>query len=162
MQSLKIALRASAAAAFALLAIQGSAYAGGPFTPMAGNWIGSGTIDLPSGTFERLHCRATYGVSPGGDNLTQTLRCASDSYQVDIESNVTEQGGQVSGTWTETTRGATGTLSGVAHAGAIQGTIAGTGFTAVLSLVTRGRTQLVSIRLNSAEIAGVTVNFRRL
>lgn len=155
MQSLKIRLRASAAAAFALLAVQGSAYAGRPFTPLAGNWIGSGT-------YERLHCRATYGVSPGGDNLTQTLRCASDSYQVDIESNVTEQAGQVSGTWTETTRGATGTLSGVARAGAIQGTIAGTGFTAVLSLVTRGRAQLVSIRLNSAEIAGVTVNFRRL
>ncbi len=162
MQSPKSGLRAYAAAAFVVLAIQGgNARTGGPFTPLAGNWIGSGTIDMPSGSRERIHCRASYAVSPSGDALTQMLRCASDSYQMDIDSDVSEQAGAVSGTWTEKTRGATGSLTGVVHGGTIQGTITGVGFTAALSLVTRGRTQLVSIRLNSSEIAGVTVSFRR-
>jgi hypothetical protein len=162
MQSLKSGLRICAAAAFAVLAIQGGyARGGGPFTPLAGNWLGSGTIDTPSGSSERIRCRATYAVSPGGDTLTQMLLCASDSYQVDIDANLTEQGGAVSGTWTETTRGATGSLTGVVHGGTIQGTITGVGFTAALTLVTRGRTQFVSIRLNSSEIAGVTVSFHR-
>jgi hypothetical protein len=160
MRSFKSKLRAWAAATFAILA-PGAAL-GGPFTPLAGIWIGSGTIDLPSGSHERLRCRASYDVSPGGDNLTQALRCASDSYQVDIHSDVTELAGAVSGTWTETTRGATGTLSGVVHGGTIRGTISGVGFTATLSLVTHGRTQWISIRLNSSEITGVTVSFHRI
>jgi len=161
MHSPKSRLCAYAAAAFAVLAIQGNARAGGPFTPLAGNWTGSGTIDMPGGSHERIRCRATYAVSPGGDALTQKLLCASDSYQVDIDSAVTEQAGHVSGNWTETTRGASGTLTGVARAGTIQGTISGVGFTAALSLVTRGRAQFVSIRLNSSAIAGVTVSFHR-
>lgn len=153
--------RVYAAAAFVLLAIQaGNAFAG-PFTPLAGAWIGSGIIEMPSGTQERLHCRASYVVSPSGAALNQVLRCASDSYQVDVNSDVTEQGGAVSGIWTETTRGARGSLTGVVRGGTIRGTIAGVGFTAALSLITRGRTQLVSIRLNSSEIAGVTVSFHR-
>ncbi len=161
MQALRSRPRAYAAAAFALLAIPASPALAGPFTPLAGVWIGSGTIEMPSGTQERLHCRASYVVSPSGHALNQVLRCASDSYQVNIGSDVTEQDGAVSGTWTETTRGATGTLTGVMHGGLIQGTVTGVGFTAALTLATRGRTQLVSIRLNSTEIAGVTVSFRK-
>jgi hypothetical protein len=153
--------RAYVAAAFVLLAVQSGNAFGGPFTPLSGTWIGTGTIETPSGSQERLHCRASYVVSPSGDALNQVLRCASDSYQVNIGSDVTEQGGAVSGTWTETTRGATGTLTGVVHGGTIQGTISGVGFTAALTLTTRGRSQFVSIRLNSSEIAGVTINFHR-
>ncbi len=160
MRSLQSGFCALAAALFMLPAIQ-QAEARGPFALMAGRWIGSGTIDLPGGSHERIHCRASYVVSPSGTALNQVLRCASDSYQVDIDSDVAEQGGAVSGNWTETTRGASGTLAGVVHGGTIEGTITGVGFTAVLLLVTHPRTQLVSIRLNSAEIAGVTVDFRR-
>jgi hypothetical protein len=160
MRSLQSGLRASVAALFTLVAIQ-QAEARGPFALMAGRWIGSGTIDLPGGSSERIHCRASYVVSPSGTALDQVLRCASDSYQVDIHSDVAEQGGAVSGNWAETTRGAMGTLTGTVRGGTIQGTIAGVGFTAALTLTTRPRAQLVSIRLNSAEIAGVTVNFRR-
>ncbi|HLH12335.1 MAG TPA: hypothetical protein VKV77_10715 [Methylovirgula sp.] len=138
------------------------AEARGPFAPLAGTWVGGGTIELPGGASERLRCRASYVVSPGGDALTQSLRCASQSYQVIINSEVEEQGGAVSGRWEELTRGASGTLSGVVRGGTIQGTIAGTGFTAALSLVTRGRTQTVSIRLQGPEIAGVTAAFRKL
>jgi hypothetical protein len=156
MQFLKSMPRAYAAAAFSMQA--GNA---GPFTPLSGTWIGSGIIETPSGTRERIRCRASYLVSPGGAALDQVLRCASDSYQVDIHADVAEQGGAASGTWTETTRGASGTLTGVVRGGTIQGTIAGIGFTAALTLATRGRSQFVSIRLNSAEIAGVTINFRR-
>jgi hypothetical protein len=159
--SLKSMLRIGVAAVFALLAIQGGNALSGPFTPLDGTWIGSGTIEMPSGSHERIRCRASYVVSPSGASLNQVLRCASDSYQLDINADVTEQGEAVSGTWAETTRGATGTLTGVVHGGTIQGTITGIGFTAALTLVTHGRTQFVSIRLNSSEIAGVTVSFRR-
>jgi hypothetical protein len=161
MQSFQCGLRAYTAAVFALFAIQAGNALAGPFTPLAGIWIGGGTIDMPGGAHERIRWRASYVVSPSGTAFNQVLRCASDSYQVDIESDVAEQDGAVSGTWTETTRGATGTLTGVVHGGTIQGTISGVGFTAALLLATHGRTQLVSIRLNSAEIAGVTVSFRR-
>ncbi len=158
----KSRLRACAVAAFALFALPAGTALAGPFTALAGVWVGNGTIEMPSGTQERLHCRASYVVSPSGNALNQVLRCASDSYQVDVNSDVTEQDGAVSGTWAETTRGATGSLTGRVYGGIIQGTITGVGFTAALTLATHGHSQYVSIRLNSAEIAGVTVRFRKL
>jgi hypothetical protein len=155
------ALRACVAALVTLLAVQG-AEARGPFASLAGTWAGRGTITMPSGTQERLRCRASYIVTPGGEALTQILRCASDSYQIDLESNVVDQGGLVSGTWTETTRGASGTMTGTVRGPVIAGTISGAGLTATLLLVTHGRAQSVSIRLQGSDIAGVAVAFRRV
>lgn len=160
MASLKSTLRAAAAAAITLLAMH-AANARGPFGPLAGTWLGSGTITMPSGTQERLRCRVSYLVTPGGEALTQRLLCASDSYRVDLDSNVVDQGGIVSGTWTEMTRGASGTMTGTVRGPVIAGTISGAGLTASLLLVTRGRSQSVSIRLQGSDIAGVEVAFRR-
>jgi hypothetical protein len=155
--------RTYAMAFMAALAVPASdARAGGPFTPLAGNWTGRGTIIMPGGAQERIRCRASYVVSSAGDALSQVLRCASDSFIVNVDSEVTEQSGELSGSWTETTRGATGNLSGEVRGPVIRGTIAGLGFTAALSLVTRGRTQFVSITLEGgSDIAGVVVTFHR-
>ena len=66
---------------------------------IAGNWSGGGTITLDDGSRERIRCRASYQVS--GPNMTMTLTCASDAYKFNLGANVVDQGGQVSGTWTE-------------------------------------------------------------
>ncbi|MGH6818201.1 MAG: hypothetical protein ACREC1_05445 [Methylovirgula sp.] len=158
----KFGLRAVAAAAFAVLAIQGAdARFGGPFAPLAGIWLGSGTLTMPGGAQERIRCRATYLVALRGDALRQRLLCASDSYQVDLQSDVIEQGGEVSGNWTETTLGASGILRGVVRGPVIRGVISGSGLTAYLLLITRGRTQSVSIQLQGSDFAGVFVIFHK-
>jgi hypothetical protein len=134
----------------------------GPFTHLAGTWSGAGTITTTNGTRERIRCQAIYAVSDGGHGVVQNLRCASDSYKFFVASEVREEGGRISGSWAETTRGVNGSLAGQATDSVIQGTVNGAGFTAGLSLVTRGSTQSVSIRPNgAADIIEVAVSLKR-
>ena len=86
------------------------AQAGGPFAGMAGNWSGGGTVTLDDGSRERLRCRASYGVA--GAQMTMTLTCASDAYKFQLSANVVDQGGAVSGNWTETSRNISGSAAG--------------------------------------------------
>jgi hypothetical protein len=141
-------------AALALFAatVSGSAsYAqSGPFAGMAGNWSGGGTVTLDDGSTERLRCRATYAVGDGGAGLNQTLTCASDSYKFNLASNVIAQGGALSGTWSESSRNVNGSLEGRGSNGNFQVVASAPGFTANLSLTTRGNRQSVVIQSESA------------
>jgi hypothetical protein len=143
-----------------LMTLAGDPSYAGPFSPMAGNWAGNGTLTM-SGTRERIRCRAIYFVSAGGEALQQILRCASDNFIIDVHSDVVEIDGKLSGTWRETSSGVSGSLSGVARAGVIRGFISGLGLTASLSLITHGRSQFASINLSGATSADVVVNFHR-
>jgi hypothetical protein len=122
----------------------------GPFAGMAGNWSGGGTVTLDDGSSERLRCRATYAVGAGGNGLNQSLTCASDSYKFNLSSNVIAQGGALSGTWSESSRGVTGTLEGRGGNGNFHVLASAPGFTANLSLTTRGNRQSVVITSESA------------
>jgi hypothetical protein len=162
-QSLKYGPHALAAAIFAAVVFQPVDAFAGPFTPLEGNWTGGGTISMQSGTRERVRCRATYAVSPAGDSLTQTLRCASDSYKFNVDSTVSENGGAISGSWTETTRNATGSVSGQVSGSVIEVLVTGVGFTAGISLATRGTTQAVAIRPSGGtDVVGVSVTLHRV
>src|SRR6266851_4495181 len=122
----------------------------GPFTGMAGNWSGGGTVTLDDGSSERIRCRATYAVGAGGNGLNQSLTCASDSYRFILSSNVVAQGNALSGTWSESSRGVNGTLEGRGSNGNFQVVASAPGFTANLSLTTRGNKQSVLIKSDSA------------
>jgi hypothetical protein len=122
----------------------------GPFAGMTGNWSGGGTVTLDDGSSERLRCRATYAVGGGGTALNQSLTCASDSYKFILSSNVVSQGGVLSGTWSESSRGVNGSLEGRGANGNFQVIASAPGFTANLSLATRGNRQSVIIRSDSA------------
>ncbi|HEV7637160.1 MAG TPA: hypothetical protein VGO54_17185 [Bradyrhizobium sp.] len=141
-----------AAVTLLVAAMSGSAsYAqSGPFAGMAGNWSGGGTVTLDDGSSERLRCRATYAVGGGGTALNQSLTCASDSYKFILSSNVVSQGGMLSGTWSESSRGVSGSLEGRGANGNFQVIASAPGFTANLSLATRGNRQSVIIRSDSA------------
>src|SRR5437899_9208553 len=82
----------------------------GPYAGMAGNWAGSGTVTLDDGSKERIRCRASYAVARA--NMTMTLTCASDAYKFELSANVVDEAGAVTGTWTEASRGVSGTLQG--------------------------------------------------
>jgi hypothetical protein len=129
-------------------AVSGSAsYAqSGPFAGMAGNWAGGGTVTLDDGSSERIRCRASYAVGDGGAGLNLDLICASDSYKFDLRGNVISDRGALSGTWSETSRGVNGSLEGRGAGGNFQVVASSAGFTANISLATRGNRQSVEIR----------------
>jgi hypothetical protein len=132
----------------------------GPFAGMAGNWSGGGTVTLDDGSSERIRCRATYAVGAGGNGLNQNLTCASDSYKFDLRSNVIAEGGALSGTWSESSRGVNGTLQGRGAAGNFQAVASAAGFNASISLATRGNRQSVVIR-GEGQFRGASISLSR-
>ena len=56
-----------------------------PFRAMAGSWSGGGTLSMANGEQERLRCRAAYNVGGRGDLLSLNLRCASPSYNFNVQ-----------------------------------------------------------------------------
>jgi hypothetical protein len=134
----------------------------GPFAGLAGNWSGSGTISLGNGSRESIRCRAQYSVSAEGNDLQQSLRCASDSYRFDLSSNVVAQGGQLSGNWTESSRNMSGLIMGNAKPGQFQVIVTSPSFSANLSLTTRGDRQVVEISAPpGGQFTGVSITLAR-
>jgi hypothetical protein len=119
----------------------------GPFAGMAGNWAGGGTVTLDDGSKERIRCRASYTVA--GPNMDLTLTCASDSYKFNLQASVVDQGGTVSGNWTESSRNIGGSLQGRGSGGSYDVVASAAGFNANISLRTAGPRQSISMRADS-------------
>jgi hypothetical protein len=163
----KIAVHTTKAAAFAvalsILAVctLPVAAASGPFGGLAGSWSGEGTVMVSNGANEHIRCRATYHVDDQGRDVDLNLRCASDSYNFNLLSSVRYEGGAISGSWSETTRNASGSLSGHASGRQILVSARGGSFAANLLLVTRDNRQSVSIRATGADVTGADIMLSR-
>ena len=121
--------------------------ASGPFTALAGSWSGTGSIQPGNGTTERIRCNANYRPrGSSGHDVDVELRCASDSYNFDLNGQFSaDAGDHISGQWTERTRNIGGSAIGTARGDQIMVHVESGGFAANLSLVTRGRRQNVTI-----------------
>ena len=132
------------------------------FSHLSGAWAGSGTIELSTAR-EPIRCRASYDVLDERHNLQLNIRCASDSYNFDLRASATYSGGAISGSWSESTRNAAGTISGKAEGDRIQVLATSPLFTAELTLVTRGNRQSVSIKSQDKDssVRGATIMLQR-
>lgn len=123
------------------------ALAAGPFASLGGSWAGNGTIQPGNGTTERIRCNANY--RPRGSSGTEVeidLRCASDSYNFDLNGQFAADGSNhISGQWSERTRNIGGNAIGTARGDQIQVHVESGAFAADLSLTTRGQRQNVAI-----------------
>jgi hypothetical protein len=152
----------AAVALFVALFSGSASYAqSGTFNGLAGNWSGGGSVTLDDGSSERIRCRATYAVGEGGAGLNQTLTCASDSYKFNLASNVVAEGGVLSGSWSESSRNVSGTLSGRGGNGNFQLVASAPGFNANITLTTRGNKQSVMIRSESV-LRAATISLSRI
>jgi len=153
---------AALAIAFGLTVLAAdAARAENPFAHFAGSWSGSGTITVQDGGRERIRCRGTYRAGEAGNTMTLSLRCASDSYKFELASEITNNGGSISGSWNETTRQVYGQLSGTMTATNIRAEASSVGFNASLVISTRGNSQSVSIRSPGSEISEVSISMAR-
>ena len=76
-------------------------------------------------------------------------------------SDITADGGNISGSWNETTRGVIGSLSGKVSGSNIQATANAVGFSAALAIRASGNSLSVSIRSPGSEISEVTVSMAK-
>src|SRR2546425_9723029 len=155
---------AGAALLSASLCLSGAAALAAPISPfvaMAGSWSGGGVLSTTDGMQERLRCRASYDVGGSGAELRLNLRCASQSYNFDLAGNVEYRGGAISGSWSEASRNASGTISGRAAGDRIEAAARGENFSANLSLTTRGGRQTVTIRPQGTNVTAVSLALSR-
>lgn len=140
-----------------LLASAGHAQSG-PFAAMAGRWAGGGFVTLDDGSKERIRCRALYAVA--GPTMEMTLTCASDSYKFNLQASVVDQGGVVTGTWTESSRNVGGNLQGRGGGGNFEVLASAGGFNANISLRTVGARQSIAMRADS-QFRGASISLSR-
>ena len=152
---------AATVAVLGLAALPSSAFAfGSPFAAMSGSWSGSGTITTSDGNKERIRCRAKSDVDNGGSTLDLTIRCASDSYNFELQSNVAHRNGAVSGNWSENTRHVGGNIEGSASGNAISVRVSGV-ISATLGMSTNGNQQSISIQAPGTELQSVAISMSR-
>ena len=134
-----------------------------PLENLAGQWTGSGTIDLSGGARELIRCRAAYDVLDQKKNIQLDIRCASQSYKFDLRASANYHAGAITGTWSEATRNAAGTISGKADGDRFEVTAKSPSFTASLTLTTRGDQQSVVIQSQEAKttVKGASITLQR-
>lgn len=136
--------------------------AGGMFLGLEGVWGGSGTVTYSSGTKERLRCRVQYTMAGSADSVSQALRCASDSYNFQINALYIHSNGNITGRWDEKYLEISGTITGHAsEGGQISGNLHGPGFLAAVEVNTNGNSQTVTIAAEGQEIREVAVEVRK-
>ena len=154
----RLLIAAAVLFAAALSPCSTQAQSGGPFAGLAGRWAGGGTVSLDDGSTERIRCRASYAVE--GPSLNLTLVCASDAYRFNLEGSVVDQGGAISGNWSESSRNVSGTLQGRGGNGSFQVLASAPGFNAEITLTTRGNRQSIVMRADS-QFRGATIALSR-
>ena len=119
----------------------------GPFAGFDGHWSGTGTIKPADKPAERIRCEATY--RPRGSSqheIDLQLRCDSDSYKFDLAGQFqADAGNQISGNFTERSRGVGGSVIGNAQGPRMQFHVESSAFSATMVMTTRGRSQAVAI-----------------
>ncbi len=133
----------------------------GPFAALHGNWSGGGVIKKSNGSSERIRCRANYDSAAA--SLKLRLRCASDSYNFDLGASVNYEGGAISGTWSEASRGVTGSIQGRSNNNGrqVQALAQAAAFSANLTLTTRADRQSVLILAPGTEVPEVSITLDR-
>ena len=149
------------ALAVTLVASESAAVTSSPFRNFIGQWSGRGQVVGSKGNRESMRCRAEYSELNGGAAVNLAIVCASESFKFDIRSHIDASGESVQGYWTETSRNASGSLTGRIAENQFEGQISSPTFSAAISLTSRGRTQAVSFRPSGGDVADVRIEFRR-
>lgn len=68
-----------------------------PFERLVGRWVGEGRLGVRDNPTETVKCRVTYLHVPDGDQLRQTIRCASGGGSIEVQSIVSHISGTLAG-----------------------------------------------------------------
>ena len=134
------------------------AYAQDGFETLAGVWTGNGAVQTSDGAHERVKCRANYDVKSGGRSVALELRCASDAYKFDLNSNLVQDGETLTGNWFEVTHRVGGRISGRNVDGRIEARAEGDTFTALLTVGTKANRQSFLMESPGAMVSQVSID----
>jgi len=116
---------------------------GNPFDLLKGYWSGGGTVAPGKGAPEKVSCKVTYSVE--GSAVSQNMRCAGTDYKFNPSSKLNYAGGKISGSWSETTYDASGSVSGRAAGNTVHAIINGAKFSGRMSINVSGSSHSINI-----------------
>jgi hypothetical protein len=156
-RSRRILLWLAVAAGHGLLGGPAAAEEGSPFAKLAGRWLGEGRLGVREGKTETVKCRVTYVLLEQGGQVRQTIRCASDSGNVEVQSVATHAGGALTGTWKELSRNMSGELSGSVTETGFKVAIRGAELKANMSIIVKDARQIIEIQFIDSALIGLTL-----
>jgi len=136
-----------------------------PMTPNApptldalvGRWTGEGRLGFAEQKFENVKCRVTYLRTDQPGQLKQNIRCASPSGNIEVLSELQQNGTALSGKWTETVRNMSGNLEGQVTPTGFRVEIKGADLQANMDIIARGPRQLVEIQFHNSTLVGLSL-----
>jgi hypothetical protein len=127
-----------------------------PFDKLAGRWIGEGRLGVRDNATESVKCRVTY-IIESQDQLKQSIRCASASGSIEVQSAVTHALGKLSGTWSEHVRNLKGEISGSVTPKGFRVAVRGEDLNANMDIVLLGAKQVIEIQFIDSSLIGLTL-----
>ena len=131
-----------------------------PFSQLAGNWHGGGQVKYNDGSNEHVSCRGTYSQKSGGSELSLSIRCQSPSNKIDMKSDISYDGGRLSGHWSERNFGLEGDVDGSSGANRFSVRISGQ-LQGSMTVSVNGSSHSVSISTNGPGFKAVSIAFSR-
>lgn len=124
---------------------------------LVGRWTGEGRLGFAENKFENVKCRVTYLRTETPGALKQNIRCASASGNIEVLSELQQDGTALSGKWTETVRNMNGELTGQITPTGFRVEIKGNDLQANMDIMARGPRQLVEIQFHSSTLVGLSL-----
>lgn len=129
---------------------------------LAGKWSGQGALETSQGARETVKCVVVYEVKSGNTVINQNLRCASASYKIDAQTQMKVAGGQLSGTWAESSFGTSGSVSGQVRAGGFNIVVDGGLFSARMTVAAGKSSQTLNILPAGLAVTKISIGLKRL
>lgn len=139
-----------------------AADAPGPFEKFGGRWVGEGRLgfrasDNSQFTTELVKCRVTYQPRDNGNAVHQSIRCAAQGGNIEVQTDVRNTGGTLTGTWKELTRDWAGDVNGTATENALRVRISSDNLSANMNVQLRGNKQIIEIQFINSSLIGLTL-----
>ncbi len=159
--SLRMPARFAMALLFALPASTAALAEGAtPFAQLAGSWHGGGQVKYNDGSNEHLSCRGSYSQRSGGAELTLAIRCQTPTNKIDMKSDISYEGGRLSGHWSERNFGLEGDVSGSSAANKFTVRISGQ-LQGSMTVSVNGANHSVTISTGGPGFKAVSIAFSR-
>lgn len=133
-----------------------------PLEGLEGRWVGEGRLGVKNNPTEQVKCRVTYIYARAGDELKQTIRCASAGGNVEVESAVSHVAGKLTGSWKELVRNLSGDLVGTVTPHGLKVRVRGDSLNANMDIILINAKQVIEIQfINNPTLIGLTLVLER-
>lgn len=132
-----------------------------PIENLAGKWTGHGALETSTGTRETVKCVANYDIKSNSTVIIQTIRCASASYKIDALTQMKVTGDKITGNWTESSFGTTGSVTGHVRAGGFNVVVDGGLFSARMTVAAGKGSQTLNILPAGLAVSRISIGFKR-